>query len=39
MPVIINTQKGKATSNNYYTTQNTWISTYFYFREKNLIKL
>ena len=34
MPVIINTQKGKAISNNYCTTQNTWISTYFHFGEK-----
>lgn len=34
MPVIINTQKGKAISNNYCTTQNTLILTYFYFREK-----
>lgn len=34
MPVIINTQKGKAISNNYCTTQNTLISTYFYFRGK-----
>lgn len=34
MPVIINTQKGKAISNNYCTTQNTWVSTYFHFWEK-----
>lgn len=35
MPVIINTQKGKAISNNYCTTQNTWIQTTFTLGKKS----